>query len=54
VTLLCVADEIASAAELVMGKIDRVPAALIRGYRYLQSGGSGRTLLRDPSTDMFR
>ena len=52
-TELAVVDEIASAAELVMGKLDRVPAALIRGATV---GGDDRvqTLLRDPATDLFR
>lgn len=54
VSKIAVADELASAAELVMGKIDRVPAALIRGYRYLSGEGNGQSLLRDPSTDIFR
>ena len=31
-TWICVADELASAAELVTGKVNRVPVALIRGY----------------------
>ena len=53
-SVLAVADELASAAELVMGKIDRIPAALIRGYTYIPSEGSIKTLLRDPATDMFR
>ena len=53
-SMIAVADELAAAAELVMGKIDRVPAALIRGYRYLPGEGSGKTLLRNPATDMFR
>jgi coenzyme F420-0:L-glutamate ligase / coenzyme F420-1:gamma-L-glutamate ligase len=53
-SVLAVADELASAAELVMGKIDRIPVALIRGYTYIPSGGSAKTLLRDPATDMFR
>ncbi|GAC1568828.1 MAG: hypothetical protein NVS3B14_19820 [Ktedonobacteraceae bacterium] len=48
------ADELAGAAELVMGKVDRVPAALLRGYRYQPGAGSGKTLLRSPATDMFR
>jgi len=51
---IAVADELASAAELVMGKIERVPAALIRGYTYIPSAGDGRLLLRDASTDLFR
>jgi coenzyme F420-0:L-glutamate ligase / coenzyme F420-1:gamma-L-glutamate ligase len=51
---IAVADELAAAAELVMGKIDRTPAALIRGYRHLPGEGGGQTLLRDPASDMFR
>jgi coenzyme F420-0:L-glutamate ligase/coenzyme F420-1:gamma-L-glutamate ligase len=53
-SVLAVADELASAAELVMGKIDRIPVALIRGYTYTPGEGSAKTLLRDPATDMFR
>lgn len=51
---IAVADELAAAAELVMGKIDRVPVALIRGYTYILAQGSGRALIRDSATDMFR
>jgi coenzyme F420-0:L-glutamate ligase / coenzyme F420-1:gamma-L-glutamate ligase len=51
---IAVADELASAGELVMGKIDRVPVALIRGYSYLPGKGNAQSLLRDPATDMFR
>ena len=51
---IAVADELASAAELVMGKVDRVPVALIRGYTYVPAQGSINALLRDSSTDMFR
>src|SRR6266699_6964836 len=53
-SVLAVADELASAAELVMGKIDHIPVALIRGYTYIPDEGSAKTLLRDPTTDMFR
>ncbi len=53
-SVIAVADELASAAELVMGKIDRIPVALIRGYTYIPSKGNARALLRDPATDMFR
>lgn len=31
-SVIAVADELASAAELVMGKVDRIPAAVVRGY----------------------
>ncbi|GAC1382598.1 MAG: coenzyme F420-0:L-glutamate ligase [Ktedonobacteraceae bacterium] len=51
---IAVADELASAAELVMGKIDRIPVALIRGYSYIPAQGDARSLLRDSTTDMFR
>jgi coenzyme F420-0:L-glutamate ligase/coenzyme F420-1:gamma-L-glutamate ligase len=53
-SLLAVADELTSAAELVMGKIQRIPVALIRGYTYIPTNGSAQILLRDPTTDMFR
>jgi coenzyme F420-0:L-glutamate ligase / coenzyme F420-1:gamma-L-glutamate ligase len=54
-TLIAQADEIASAAELVMGKTNRTPVAIVRGLT-LQAGadGSGRDLLRSPGTDIFR
>ena len=51
---IAVADELASAAELVMGKIDRVPVALIRGYSYIPAEGDANTLIRDGASDMFR
>ena len=53
-SVLAVADELAAAAELVMGKIDHIPVALIRGYTYIPGESSAKTLLRDPTTDMFR
>lgn len=53
-SVIAVADELAAAAELVMGKVDRVPVALIRGYRYQPGKGNGKALLRNPTTDMFR
>ena len=53
-SLLAVADELASAAELVMGKIDAVPVAIIRGYAYQAANGSARELIRAPEKDLFR
>ena len=53
-SVLAIADELASAAELVMRKIDHIPVALIRGYTYIPAEGSAKTLLRDSTTDMFR
>lgn len=53
-TALAVVDEIAAAAELVMGKVDKVPAAVVRGYPYTPSDGKVRDLIRDPERDIFR
>ena len=54
-TLIAVADELAGAAELVMGKIDQVPVAIVRGYQYAPSEeASAQRLVRDPSFDLFR
>jgi coenzyme F420-0:L-glutamate ligase/coenzyme F420-1:gamma-L-glutamate ligase len=53
-TLVAVADEVACAAELVMGKTDRLPVAVVRGYRPPAPQGSGRDLIRPPELDLFR
>lgn len=53
-SIIAVADELAAAAELVMGKIDRVPVAIIRGYHFEPAEGNIQSLLRDSSMDMFR
>jgi coenzyme F420-0:L-glutamate ligase/coenzyme F420-1:gamma-L-glutamate ligase len=53
-SVIAVADELASAAELAMGKIESIPVALIRGYTYIPAKGDASTLVRDPATDMFR
>ena len=54
VSTLAVADELAAAAELVHGKLDRVPVAIIRGYAYPRGEGTARELVRDPEKDLFR
>jgi coenzyme F420-0:L-glutamate ligase/coenzyme F420-1:gamma-L-glutamate ligase len=53
-TILALADELAAAAEPVMGKLDRVPVAIIRGLSWERGEGSSRALLRDPARDLFR
>jgi len=53
VTEIAVADEIASAADLVMGKADGVPAAVVRGMR-LAGSGRAQDLVRPAQEDMFR
>jgi coenzyme F420-0:L-glutamate ligase/coenzyme F420-1:gamma-L-glutamate ligase len=52
-TQIAVADELAGAAELVMGKTDGVPAAIVRGVR-AGGSGSGRDLLMPRERDLFR
>jgi coenzyme F420-0:L-glutamate ligase/coenzyme F420-1:gamma-L-glutamate ligase len=54
VTVLAQADELASAAELVMGKIDRVPAALVRGLDRALGEGQAKDLIRPAAMDLFR
>jgi coenzyme F420-0:L-glutamate ligase/coenzyme F420-1:gamma-L-glutamate ligase len=55
VTEVAVADEIAAAAELVMGKAAGVPCAIVRGIDASWFGeGSVRDLIRPPSEDLFR
>ncbi|MDI3338991.1 MAG: coenzyme F420-0:L-glutamate ligase [Sphaerobacter sp.] len=53
-TVIAVADEIASAAELVMGKLERRPVAVVRGYRVPPGAGSARDLVMEPERDLFR
>ena len=53
-SVLAVADEISGAAELVMGKTDGVPAAIVRGYDYERASGTGKDLIMPPERDMFR
>ncbi|HTX62481.1 MAG TPA: coenzyme F420-0:L-glutamate ligase, partial [Acidimicrobiales bacterium] len=55
-TQVCVADELASAAELVMGKDRAVPAAVIRGVpaAWLRDGSVREEVVRGPAEDLFR
>ncbi|MHA2141412.1 MAG: coenzyme F420-0:L-glutamate ligase [Candidatus Thorarchaeota archaeon] len=53
---VCLADELAAAAELVMGQADEgIPAALVRGLHLKgKPQGSAKEILRDPNKDFFR
>ena len=52
---LCVADEIASAAELVKGNVSRIPAVVVRGFSYQSDEeATMQDVLRDPQNDLFR
>lgn len=52
-TVLAIADDLASAAGIVMGKTDRTPAVIVRGTQ-LQGRGKGRDLIRPEGEDLFR
>jgi coenzyme F420-0:L-glutamate ligase/coenzyme F420-1:gamma-L-glutamate ligase len=52
-TVIAVADELAGAAELVLGKTDRVPAAVIRGVD-VRGEGSARDVVIPAERDLFR
>jgi coenzyme F420-0:L-glutamate ligase / coenzyme F420-1:gamma-L-glutamate ligase len=54
VSLDAVADELACAAGLLTGKLNRTPFVIIRGYRYQPGRGGYRDLLRPAARDLFR
>lgn len=57
VTMPCVADELASATDLVKGKASRMPVAVVRGRADLVGSidlPGARSIVRDPERDMFR
>jgi coenzyme F420-0:L-glutamate ligase/coenzyme F420-1:gamma-L-glutamate ligase len=53
-SLEAVADELAAAAGLVCGKLNRTPACIVRGFSYEPARGRTRDLLRPPASDLFR
>jgi coenzyme F420-0:L-glutamate ligase/coenzyme F420-1:gamma-L-glutamate ligase len=55
-TEVCIADELAAAAELVMGKDRGVPMAVIRGVdpRWLRTASVAAEIVRPPGEDLFR
>lgn len=52
-TVLAIADDVAAAAGIVMGKTARVPVVVVRGLE-LEGKGSGRDLIRPAAEDLFR
>ncbi len=56
VTEVCIADELASAAELVMPKDSAIPVAIVRGVDkdWFQSPGLATDIVRNPAEDLFR
>lgn len=53
-TILAVADELAAAAGLVMGKSEGIPAVVIRGYRYRPADELATSIIRPAAEDLFR
>jgi len=53
-TVLAVADELAAAAGLLMGKSEGTPVVIIRGYRYKPAAEKAATIIRPAEEDLFR
>jgi len=49
-----VADELACAAGLVCGKLNRTPICIVRGFKFQRGSGSARELIRPAKNDLFR
>ena len=49
-----IADELACAAGLVCGKLNRTPFCIVRGVRYQAGRGSASELIRPRKNDLFR
>ncbi len=54
VTEIALGDEIAAAAELVMGKLDRCPVAVVRGLEMPSSDETAQDYVRPRERDLFR
>ena len=54
VTAIAIADEICSAAELVMGKTSNCPAAIVRNYNFNNSSSTINPIIRPENEDLFR
>ena len=53
-TVVAVADQLASAADLAGGKVAQRPVVLVRGYRYRPGDGGAQALVMDAASDLFR
>lgn len=55
VSVAAIADQIAGAAELVAGKLDGIPATVVKGYEYsVDDHSTAQELVRDSASDLFR
>jgi len=53
-TVIAVADELAAAAGLLMGKSEGTPVVIIRGYRYKRASEKAASIIRPAEEDLFR
>jgi coenzyme F420-0:L-glutamate ligase/coenzyme F420-1:gamma-L-glutamate ligase len=53
-TVIAVADQLAAAAGLAMGKAEGIPAVVVRGFRYSEGSGGAAALVRPRDEDLFR
>ena len=53
-TILAIADDLASAAGLVMGKCEGIPAVIVRGYKYRPASEPATRIIRPAREDLFR
>ena len=54
VTATAIVDELCSAAELVMGKTKKTPAAIIRNFEFKENTGNIRNIIRSDEEDLFK
>jgi coenzyme F420-0:L-glutamate ligase/coenzyme F420-1:gamma-L-glutamate ligase len=54
VTAIAIADELCSASELVMGKVENCPVAIIRNFKFDFSNSKIQKIIRPKTEDMFR
>ena len=54
VTAIAIVDELCAAAELVMGKTEKSPAAIIKNYSFESKNDSINSIIRDENEDLFR
>ena len=53
-TILAIADELAAAAGLLMGKSEGTPAVIIRGYPFKRASEKAASIIRPADEDLFR
>ena len=53
-TIIAIADELASAAELLTGKTTQMPVVVIKGFEYSSEEDTSQQIVRPPDKDLFR